>query len=166
MDGVLRGVQEHRVRDRQRDRDARHLRAGDEAHGGRNHLRRNNRLRDGEGRLREQAVAEAHDHRVAVHARHRGGLVDGEQKRAAGDDQQAAGGVPRHVVAVGGQDGAVGDDGEDHEHDEWEEAHAGFEGAVVARELEEDREHVDGDEHCGAAGGSHGEEDWRVWSVY
>jgi len=53
--------------------------------------------------------------------------------RAAGKAEETAERVPGHVVAVGRENSAVSDDGEDHEHGEGEETHAGFEGGTNTR---------------------------------
>jgi hypothetical protein len=96
----------------------------------------------GERSLCKKTIAESDDDTIAIHSCYRCMGIDGVYERAAGKAEETAERVPGHVVTVGRENSAVSDDGEDHEHDKGEETHAGFEGGVVAGELEEDRDHV------------------------
>jgi co-chaperonin GroES (HSP10) len=49
--------------------------------------------------------------------------VDGIHERTAGKAEETAEHVPGHVVAVGRENSAVSDDGEDHELEEGEETY-------------------------------------------
>ena len=107
----------------------------------------------------EHSCPETDEHAVAVDAGDAAVCVDGVHQCATDDGQDAAGGVPGHVIPKGRHDSTVCDDGEYHEEDEREEADAGFEGGVISCELEEDGNHVDWDEDRCSASGSHAEED-------
>lgn len=54
---------------------------------------------------------------------------------------------------------AISDDGEDYNEGGGEKTNASFEGGIVACELEEDRDYIDGEEDYSAARRGHGEED-------
>jgi hypothetical protein len=99
----------------------------------------------------KKTISEPDDNIVAIHSYYRCLGVNSTHKRAADKAEETAERVPEHVVAVGRENSVVSDDGEDYKHDQMEETDAGFEGGVVAGELEEGRDHVYGDEDCGSA---------------
>ena len=136
-DAVLGAVEEDRVGDGEGDGDAGDLPRGDEADGERDERGRDLGLGDGEGGLHVGARADGDEDAVPVHARRGAVVVDRVHERGAYEVEDAAADVPGEVVPRCAHDGAVGDTHDDQEDDEWEQAHAGFEGGVVAHELEE-----------------------------
>jgi hypothetical protein len=108
--------------------------------------------------LYKKTVAEPDDSTVAIHSCYRCLGVDGIYERTADNVKETAECVLGYVVAVGRENSAVSDDGEDYEYDKGKEAHASFEGGVVTGELEEDRDYIDGDEDCSFAYSGYSEE--------
>ena len=95
--------------------------------------------------------AETNNDTIAINSCYRCLSIDGIHDCAASKAEETAERVLGHIVAMGRENSTISDDGEDHEHDEREEAHASFESSVVAGDLKEDRDHVYRDDDCGSA---------------
>ena len=158
-DGILSEIEEDGVGHGEGDGHAGDLGAGDEADRESDFLGRDEPLRDGKGRVDEEASSETAEDERGVDVCGAGGEGDVEKHGVGNDEEEAADEEPGEVVFEFFHEGAVERGGEDEGDDVGEEADAGLEGLVGLHELEVEGDEVDGDEGVCGSGCDLGEED-------
>ena len=114
---------------------------------------------DGEARLGVHATSDTEQDLIAVDVRGGRVHVDGVHESTTYEGNTAPYEVPRHVVSVFGHESAVKDHGKDEGANQRQETHACANSRVIPRELEKERNKIDGYEEDGDRGGHLHEED-------